>query len=103
MNKHIIISVLISVISIMSIITSLNKISNTENITHLELTTQAEQYILKNHKGKLALFSADSPHPVSTYDIYVNSFPQRDIEALNQGIIIDSKEELQKVLEEYLS
>ena len=65
---------------------------------------QAEQstgYLLKDHGGHLALYTADGTGPLAEYDIYTSLLPENDILALQEGVAVADEAELQQRLEDY--
>lgn len=66
-------------------------------------TTTAARRLLRSWEGKLALFTGDNPTPDEVYDVYIQTLPPEEQERLNQGIVIDTDEELAGWLEDYTS
>ena len=78
--------------------------SNKEQI-QAETTTKAvtDFYILRDYKGRLALFVNDNNIPKETYEIFTSSLPPQDAEKLKKGITVSTEAELQLLLEDYIS
>lgn len=60
-------------------------------------------FLLGSHKGYIALWKNGSPEPVRIFPYRVTSLPPADQQALEQGISVDSRQELVQLLEDYLS
>lgn len=58
-------------------------------------------YTLKEYSGKVALYKNDSATPEKIYNIYVESLPQTDRSALQSGISLGSKQEVENLLQDY--
>ncbi len=101
MKKHIFIISVIIFLSLGFITLNLTKINAHEAISHQQ--PEQEYYILKNHNGRIALFSSKSEIPIKIYDIYAKSLPEKDTQALNEGIKAESEAELNNLIETYLS
>ncbi len=53
--------------------------------------------------GNVALFQRHSEEPVAVYSMQVSMLPERDRQALREGIPIHSRLQLAQLLEDYLS
>ena len=60
-------------------------------------------YLLGIHDGKVALWSGDDPEPETVFPYHVSMLPKEARELLEQGIPINSMEELNRLIETYLS
>ncbi len=60
-------------------------------------------FILGNYNGRIALWHENSNHPVQVFPYYVHVLPPADQERLKNGIPIGSPEQLQMLLQDYLS
>lgn len=58
-------------------------------------------YYLKDCQGKLALYGNDSKEQLKQYDIYTYLLPPSDVNALRQGLPVNSPAELNALLEDY--
>ena len=65
--------------------------------------TQAPLYTLSLYQGRLALYLPAHTIPETVYDAYAASLPDTEQQILQQGIAIYSEEQLQLLLENYLS
>lgn len=59
--------------------------------------------VLGSYKGYVALFNAGAEEPRQIYPYQVSSLPPADQQALEEGIIVRTEEQLNKLLEDYLS
>jgi len=60
-------------------------------------------FLLGNHEGFIALWIDDNPQPEAVFPYCVASLPPADQAAVNEGISIESQDELTRILEDYLS
>ena len=60
-------------------------------------------YLLGIHKGKVALWQGDDPEPVQVFPYSASMLPKDAREQLKAGIPIDSMEDLNRLIEAYLS
>lgn len=60
-------------------------------------------YLLGVHDGKVALWSGDDPEPEKVFPYRVSMLPKEARERLEQGIPINSMEDLNRLIEAYLS
>ena len=60
-------------------------------------------FLLGVQDGRLTLWREGESHPEQIYDIRVDSLPPADRLALRRGILVESREELWELLENYLS
>lgn len=60
-------------------------------------------YLLGIHDGKIALWSGDDPEPARVFPYSVSALPEEARKALEQGIAINSMEDLNRLMEAYLS
>ena len=60
-------------------------------------------YLLGVHDGKIALWEGDDPEPIRVFPYRASMLPQDARERLEEGIPIDSMEDLRKLAEAYLS
>lgn len=64
---------------------------------------QISQYTLKDYKGHLAVFVNDEKIPEYEFNIPTSSFSEYDRELLKYGITADTKEKIDKLIEDYTS
>ena len=100
--KKFIIPLLISAAAISFAISnnSNNKPNNIIEKTTIETTSV--YYILKDYKGRLALFINDNAIPKETYEIFTDSLPTEDAKRLKEGVKASTENELQTMLEDYI-
>ena len=60
-------------------------------------------YLVKTYNGKIGIFRAETDKPFRVLDVNVNSLPKADQELLRSGISVQSSEELQTIIEDYVS
>lgn len=60
-------------------------------------------YIIKEQEGKIAVFEKDKKTPITVTDVFVDSLPEEDITQIKKGVYVKTKEELDTLLEDYLS
>ena len=80
-----------------------NDNTETKAINAETIITEKGYYILKEYNGKIASFYYDDENPIDVFDVSVNSFGEYDKQALYKGIIADSEEELNRLIEDYTS
>lgn len=59
-------------------------------------------YIVKEYEGKIGVFTEGSQEPVEVIEVQVEYLPVLDRDRLASGIYASSKQELQKILEDYM-
>lgn len=62
-----------------------------------------DYYTIAEYQGKIAVFKNGENVPMDIYNVYVSTLPQHDKTLLEQGIKIETPEELQKIIEDYTS
>lgn len=72
-------------------------------VINAETMITEERYVLKEYNGKIASFRYDDENPIDIFDVSVNSFGEYDKQALYNGIIAYSEEELNRLIEDYTS
>jgi hypothetical protein len=76
-------------------------VSAKEQKSSLTSTPEAEVYIIKSYNNKPAIFKNDSPLPIMELDVFTHQLPQKDIDRLNSGIVVNSLEEAIRFAEDY--
>ena len=71
--------------------------------SNLILSVVLAGYLLGVHNGKIALWKGEDPQPVRIFPYEASMLPAKDQEALQQGIPIENRSELIRLLEDYLS
>lgn len=74
-----------------------------KNIEPKKEPVKNREYSVKEYDGCIAVFEAGSTTPFRKTEISVKSLPEADQKILKNGIKIESGEELDRVLEDYLS
>ncbi len=70
------------------------------NTKQSEKREASNNYILKSYKNCIALYKNGELLEVYN-DIVLNTLPSKDIQSFNKGIRVNSKEEINKILEDY--
>ena len=60
-------------------------------------------FLIGNYNGYIALWTEEDVEPAKVFPYSVSSLPQADQQKINTGIRIESAEDLQHLLEDYLS
>lgn len=60
-------------------------------------------YLLGIHDGKVALWKGDDPEPIRVFPYRASMLPEEAQSKLKAGIPIDSMEDLNRLIEAYLS
>lgn len=71
--------------------------------TAVFIEEEQKTMVLGAFEGKLALFIGESPYPNRIFDFFIRNLPPEDQKLLSEGIEIVSEEELEKLLEDYMS
>lgn len=64
---------------------------------------EAEKYILKDYKGKLAVFIKGNDKPEIIFQVFTDNLPDIDKFKLSEGICAKNYNELLKLIEDYTS
>lgn len=105
-KKNIFIALLFTILIAVSIGTALgsNQITAENVNTPTQPTTEKyHTYIVREHNGMVAVFQQGEDKPFKITDTYVSSLPNADRQSLSNGIQVDTKEELRKLLEDLCS
>ena len=65
--------------------------------------TSGVEYVLKDYDGRLAVFKSGLDKPEMVFDVFVKNLPQYDQTALQKGIAAKDIEELNRLIEDYIS
>lgn len=111
LKLYVYIILLLLIVAIPVTFTLLNKqntnIKNSTATKSLSIETsqpiEEYQFILKEYKGKLAVFKKDNPEPEITFDVLIDSLPEIDILQLKQGLKIKNQQELNDRIEDFIS
>lgn len=101
--KKIILTLIIAVVLVVVSSFSLKSVMNifaSDNSSNPENNSSYE-YILKTHNGKVCVYDAKNNTLEKVYNIYVNTLPQQDIDALNKGIKIKDNQELKLYIQDF--
>lgn len=58
-------------------------------------------YLLRDYQGKLAAYTPDSSDLVEVYQVYTHLLPAQDVLSLQQGIPVENREQLDRLLEDF--
>ncbi len=64
---------------------------------------QSSGYLIKEYKGNIAVFEKNEKVPFRTTCITVSELPETDRSLLKKGILANSREEMDSILEDYCS
>ncbi|MBQ5994486.1 MAG: hypothetical protein IJL63_01350 [Clostridia bacterium] len=67
------------------------------------VTQSRPLYTLSHYGGRLALYKRDFAMPVEIFDVYLDSLPTEEREAVKKGITAETDEQAQKLIEDYTS
>lgn len=66
------------------------------------VSAYAGKYVVRDYGGRLAVYLSDRPDtPAYLLDVYTSALPEADRTALEKGIILQTDEELSRLLEDY--
>lgn len=104
MKKHILI---ITIIVLSGVLTTASAIDNyttiNKNSNNIEETTKTENmYVVKDYKGRIAVFYNDNQIPKEIFNIYTDSLPQEDAQKIKSGVRL-SENELNSFIADYTS
>lgn len=60
-------------------------------------------FLIGNYQGYIALWTDEDSAPAKVFPYCVASLPPADQERIDQGIRVDSEDDLRRLLEDYLS
>ena len=93
----------ISLLSVSFVKLSSTSADATQQFSQTQVTTAAPFYIIKEYKGRIAVFISNQQEPMREYDTYVSTLPDEDKELLKNGIVAMNDEELRERIEDYTS
>lgn len=107
MKKLIIISsgfVIVCIIVAFGILPNIRNISSADdNSSNDKASSHSITYIVKNFNGRVAVFEDSNSTPFRVTDVNIKDLPKDDQILLESGITANSKEQLNSILEDYLS
>ena len=65
--------------------------------------TRPEGYVIRDFNGKIAVFRSGEDKPLSVTSTRTATLPKADIKKLKSGILTQSRQELERILEDYCS
>ncbi len=117
-QKALIISLMVIIFVIVSALNrgdSADKTVNSESKTNVVRNQEPEanentqklpghdSYSVKEYKGCIAVFKRGSEKPLRTTEVSVKTLPEADQKILKNGIFAENNEQLNEILEDYLS
>ena len=78
-----------------------NETSSQETSGIIAMTSKIDKYIVKEYKGRIGLFYNEETEPREIYDADVSTLPEKDQEELRKGIVIEDKNSVHKIIEDY--
>ena len=73
--------------------------ANSTNINEIS----GMEYVLKDYDGRLAVFKTGQEEPELVFDVFVSTLPEYDQTALQSGVAAKDLEELNRLIEDYIS
>lgn len=77
--------------------------ANEVEYTETEISEVSEGYVLKAYNGELAVFRENSEKPYRMLGVDISTFSDYDRQLLSEGILADSQQELNSLIEDYTS
>ena len=74
-----------------------------EEMSQVSQTGTAEKYRLSVFERKVAAFENGKEYPIYIGDVYVNSLPEADRQAMENGIAAADRKTLNRLIEDYCS
>jgi len=68
-----------------------------------EESEAAHGYVLREHQGRIGVFTGNAGEPDMVLDVLVKYLPEYDRQILGEGIPVDSYEQLVALIEDYTS
>lgn len=81
-------------------IIALAAIISLQMTTALSASANAQTFVLREYEGKIALFYGGEELPAAVYETSVEEFYPADRELLQKGIVLNSREELVRLIED---
>lgn len=72
-------------------------------ITETSASENEKYYIIKEYNKRLSVFENDTKLPVYMSEVYISDLPYADRDLLKNGIRVDDKKTLNRLLEDYCS
>ncbi len=92
-----------AVVAVSSLKRDINDEGNGDNIGRASYVATENRYILKDYNGKLALFRNNETLPIKVFTVFTENLPDDDSNEMLAGISVFGEQELQQLLEDYLS
>lgn len=72
-----------------------------QSIKENKYISPVEYYVLSEYQGKIAVFKNNDNIPINVFDTYISTLPLHDRTLIKEGIQVKTKEELQRLIEDY--
>jgi len=80
-----------------------NSSAQIRNTASAQEVSLSPHYLLRVYDKRVAAFYSDSTTPFFISDVYVSELPKKDRQLLIQGLQVNSRKELDRLLEDYCS
>lgn len=68
-----------------------------------EESSPSSGYLLGAYNGRVSVLSPDTQEPEMIFDIFLRTLPELDQQLLQEGIRVETYEELTRLIEDYIS
>ncbi len=92
----------VCIFSLAILYVNLNHNIENENIRN-RISVTENYYTVRDFNGKVAVFKNDETTPTTVFEAYTSLLPEKDRQRLQNGIRVENKEELQKIIEDFTS
>lgn len=100
-NLQILILSISCLIPIFIIFTAI-KIFPPQKPTNINQDLQKKEYfIAKKYEDKIAIFKSTSSEPIKILNIHFNTLTEQDKKSIENGVILNSEQELKKFIEDF--
>ena len=105
LKKPLFITILLTLITVSySVVINIYiKSSIKDYLSKNDTSTTSISYIIGEYDGKVAIFKENDDSPVEIFNSYTNMLPLEDAQALKNGIKVHSEDELNRIIEDYIS
>ena len=105
LKKPLFITILLTLLTVSySVVINIYIKSSIKNyLSKSDVSTTSISYIIGEYDGKVAVFKENDDSPVEIFNAYTNMLPLEDAKALKSGIRVHSEDELNRIIEDYIS
>ncbi len=68
-----------------------------------EASSPSGGYLLGAYNGRVSVLSPETGEPEMIFDIFLRTLPEMDQQLLQEGILVETYEELTRLIEDYIS